>query len=188
MLIRYINIKRKKMNKKKNSPRVLLFDIETAPILARVWGIWDQTVGLNQIVTDWHLLSWSAKWLDDKKIMYQDQRNAKDITNDKKLLERLWHLLDEADIVITQNGKSFDQKKVNARFILNGMSPPSTYKHIDTKRLATKHFGFTSNKLEFLTDKLCTKNKKLTKRKFSGFSLWTACLAGNKAAWAEMQR
>lgn len=50
---------------KLTGPRVLLFDIETAPIIAHVWSLWENNVSLNQIVSDWHVLSWSAKWLGD---------------------------------------------------------------------------------------------------------------------------
>lgn len=177
--------------KNTKGPKILLFDIETAPIVAHIWSIWsDSGVGLNQIVNDWHLLSWSAKWLDDppSKIMYQDQRNAKDVSDDKKLLKRIWELLDEADIVITQNGIEFDQKKLNARFILNGMQKPSTFKHIDTRKIASKHFAFTSNKLEYMTSKLCTKYKKLKHKQFPGHEMWTECLKGNKAAWKAMEK
>lgn len=168
-------------------PKVLLFDIETAPIRGYVWGLWDQTVALNQIAADWHILSWSAKWLGDSKVMYQDQRNAKNIEDDSKLLKGIWDLLDEADVVVTQNGKSFDQKKLNARFIINGFQPPSSFKHIDTLRIAKKHFAFTSNKLEYLSGKLC-QQKKMKTRQFQGFELWKACMEGNKAAWAEMEK
>ena len=35
------------------SPKVLVYDIETAPILGHVWRLWDQNVGLNQIVSDY---------------------------------------------------------------------------------------------------------------------------------------
>jgi len=170
-------------------PKILLLDIETAPILGYVWGLWENNLGLNQIKNDWYVLAWSAKWLDDpaSKIMYQDQRNAKNIEDDKNLLKGIWKLLDEADIVISQNGKSFDEKKLNARFIIHGFKPPSSFKHVDTKRIASKRFAFTSNKLEYLTDKLCKKYKKSKHAKFSGFDLWTQCLAGNKAAWKEME-
>lgn len=169
-------------------PRVLLVDIETAPVLAHVWGLYDQNVALNQIEADWFILSWSAKWLGEKKVMYADQRNAKNIENDKPLLEGIWKLLDEADIVVSQNGKAFDTKKLNARFVIHDMKPPSSYKQIDTFLLAKKHFGFTSNKLEYMSSKLCKKYKKLTHKKFPGFELWKECLAGNKQAWAEMER
>lgn len=175
---------------KQNGPRVLLLDVETAPIMGYVWSIWEQNVGLNQIVSDWHLLSWAAKWLDEPaaKIMYMDQRHAKNIEDDKKILAGIWDLIDEADIVITQNGVSFDMKKLNARFILQGFSPPSNYKNIDTKLIASKKFAFTSNKLEYMADKLCVKYKKLKHKKFEGFTLWSECLKGNKEAWAEMEK
>lgn len=176
--------------KKIKGPKILVLDIETAPILASVWQLWDQNVGLNQIKQDWSILSWGAKWYDPKnpKVIYKDQRNSKNLENDKELLQDLWKLLDESDIVVTQNGKKFDTKKINARFIINGMKPPSSYKQIDTLVLAKKYFGFTSNKLEYMADKLNKKYKKLKHEKFSGFELWKECLAGNLKAWKEMER
>lgn len=171
-------------------PKVLLLDIETAPMLAYVWGLWDQNVALNQVHSDWYVLSWSAKWLSDppSKIMYMDQRNAKDIEDDTRILKGLWKLLNDADILITQNGKSFDIKKLNARFVFHGFQPPSPSKHIDTLRIAKKHFGFTSNKLEYMTNKLNKKYKKLKHEKYAGFELWRACLAGDPEAWKAMEK
>jgi len=181
--------KRKPSGSNKDQPKILLFDIETAPMLGYVWSLWENNVALNQLYSDWYVLSWSAKWLGDPedKVMYMDQRNEKNIENDKKILKGIWKLLNEADIVIGQNSKTFDHKKLNARFILNGIKPPSSYRHIDTKILAKRHFSFTSNKLEYMTDKLCTKFKKLKHAKFSGFSLWRECLKGNIEAWKEME-
>lgn len=171
-------------------PKVLVMDIETAPILAYVWGIWDQNVGLNQIESDTYVLSWSAKWLDDppNKIMYMDQRDAKNMEDDSRIMKGIWGLLDEADIIITQNGKKFDERRMNTRFIMHGMKPPSSYKHIDTLSIAKKKFGFTSNKLEYMTDKLCVKYKKLKHAKYAGFTLWRECLKGNMDAWKEMEK
>jgi len=169
-------------------PKVLFLDIETAPILGYVWSLWEQNVALNQIKQDWFILSWSAKWLGSKDLLYADQRKAKNIENDRSLIKPLWRLLNQADIIVTQNGKKFDAKKLNARFILNGMKPTSHYRHIDTLVLAKKHFAFTSNKLEYMTDKLCVKYKKLKHHKFQGFELWKECLAGNLAAWREMEK
>lgn len=178
------------IRKKTNAPKVLIFDIETSPIEAYVWGLFDNNVALNQIKSDWYVLSWSAKWLGDppSKVMYMDNRNNKDLTDDKKVLEGIHKLLDEADIAISQNGVSFDTKKLNARFAINKMPPPSPYRQIDTLKIARKYFKFTSNKLEYLTDKLCTKYKKLKHAKYSGFSLWSECLKGNLKAWKEMEK
>lgn len=168
-------------------PRVLFLDIETSPILGYVWSLWNNNVGLNQIETDWHLLSWSAKWLGEDEVIYQDQRDAKNIEDDSKLLKGIWELLDQASIIVTQNGKAFDEKKLNARFIMNGFEPPSSYQHIDTKQIAKRKFGFTSNRLEYMTSKLCTKYEKSKHSKFSGFELWKECLAGNIEAWDSMK-
>lgn len=170
--------------------KVLLLDIETAPMLGYVWGLWENNVSLNQVKADWHVLSWSAKWLGDSpdKVMYMDQRSEKHIEDDSKILKGIWKLMNEADVIIGQNSKRFDIKKLNARFILNGITKPSSFRQIDTMELAKKHFAFTSNKLEYMTDKLCTKYKKLKHSKFSGFELWRQCMAGNLAAWKEMEK
>lgn len=175
--------------------RILTFDIETAPCLSYHWGLWQQNIGLNMNVRDWSVLSWSAKWVGDDEVMYDDCREFFDGTaesmfaeiDDSSVIHSVWGLLDQADIVITQNGKKFDRKKLNARFLRWGLQPPSSYKHIDTLQIAKKEFAFTSNKLEYMTDKFCTKYKKLTHGKFPGFNLWKECMLGNEEAWEEMK-
>jgi DNA polymerase elongation subunit (family B) len=169
--------------------RTLILDIETRPVLAWVWGLKDQNIAVNQIFSDWRVIAWAAKWLGDapNKVIYMDQRKAKGTDNDKPILEPLWKLLDEADIVITQNGRNFDGPKLNARFMELGMKPPTPYRHLDTYQIAKHAAAFTSNKLEYLTGKLCTKYKKLAHKKFPGMTLWVECLKGNKAAWNEMK-
>lgn len=168
-------------------PKILTLDIETAPIKGHVWRLFKENIGLNQIDRDWYILSWAAKWMHEDGVMYEDKRDSWESEDDSELLKNIWTLLDETDIIITQNGKRFDQKKLNARFILNGMQPPSSYRHIDTCEEAKRTFGFTSNKLEYMTDKLCKKYKKLKHQSFPGFELWNECLRGNMAAWQEME-
>ncbi|BAN92340.1 DNA polymerase exonuclease subunit [Ralstonia phage RSB3] len=166
--------------------KILTLDIETAPILAYVWRTWKENVGLNQISYDWYILSFAAKWLGQKKVMYHSQQNAKNVEDDKGLLLKLHALLDEADIVVAHNGRRFDCKKINARFLQHGLPPPSPYEIVDTLDVAKAHFAFTSNRLAYLTDTLCTE-KKLAHAKFPGFELWAQCLKGNPAAWKEME-
>lgn len=169
---------------------VLVLDIETAPMIVYAWGRRDITIGLNQIKKDWHLLAFAAKKLGapPSKMVYHDQKQTQPIENDKPLLQKLWKLLDTADVVLTHNGKKFDARKINARFILNGMNPPSPYKHFDTLVLAREVGDFTSASLEYLTDKLCVKYKKLKHKKYPGQDLWTACLDGKADAWVEMKK
>lgn len=175
------------MTSKIKGPKILLLDIETMPIIAHVWSLWENNVALNQIQQDWSILSWSAKWLGDSKIMYADQRNAKNINDDKQLLSQIHKLMDEADIILGQNSKRFDVKKLNARFIINGYAPPSKYQQIDTMIMAKKNFAFSSNKLEYLSNTLGVKHKKLKTKKFPGHVLWAECMKGNKQAFKEME-
>jgi hypothetical protein len=170
------------------APRILIFDIETSPLEVYAWRLGDQTVGIDQIKKDWHLMSFSAKWLGESRVAYLDQRKARDVSNDRHLLMALHRLLDEADIVVTQNGKRFDAKKVNARFIQLGMRPPSPYKHIDVLSIKTKVFGFTSNKLAYTTAILNETHKKSSHKAFHGLELWKECLNGNPKAWREMEK
>lgn len=168
-------------------PKILTLDIETAPLEAWVWSLWKQNVGLNQIVTEWSLLSYAARWLGQKKVIYKDNRDAADPRDDKQLLDELWELLNEADIVVAQNGKKFDLRKIKARFVMLGYRPFSPVRVIDTMLEARAAFAFTSSKLEWMSDKLTTA-KKLKHEKFPGFELWKECLSGNVAAWNEMRK
>lgn len=177
------------MSKQKHGPRVLTVDIETSPLLCHVWSLWQtQNIAVGQLKADWFVLAWAAKWLGSSSMIYRDQRSAKNLEDDSAILKELWALLDEADIVVGQNVKSFDLRKINARFAIHGLKPPSPYRVIDTKELAKKNFDFTSAGLEYLSEKLCKRYKKLKHKKFPGFELWKECLRGNPAAWREMER
>ncbi len=169
--------------------RILILDIETSPLTSYTWGTFQQNVGLNQIKDDWVILAWAAKWLGDpaSKTMYMDNRGAKNLQDDKKIVRGLADLLNQADITITQNGDAFDFKKLNARAIINGLRPIKPSQSIDILKESRKVFKFTSHKLEYMTEKLNKKYKKLKHEKYPGFELWKAVMAGDTKAWAEMK-
>lgn len=170
-----------------NKPKILTLDIETAPITAYTWGLFKQNIGLNQIKADWHLIAFAAKWMDKKKTMYLDNRHNKDITDDRRLLIALSGLLNEADIVVTQNGEAFDLKKINARAVINGLPPIKPVASTDILKEGRKVFSFTSHKLEYVADKVNKKYKKLKHSKYPGFDLWAAVLKNDQKAWKEME-
>lgn len=166
-------------------PNIVTLDIETFPNLVYTWGLFKQMVGVNQIVRDWSIASVCWKWLGERKTSYIDcEANP---TDDSELLGQIWHVLDNADIVIGQNSKHFDIRKLNARFIEQGFGPPSPYKQIDTKVEAAKVAMFTSNRLEWLAAHL-TDVPKDKHKAFPGFDLWSECLKGNPKAWAAMKK
>lgn len=171
--------------KHKFEPKVLIFDIETAPLRTYCWKIWQENIGpLNgQLQSDWFMLCWSAKWLFDEGVL-SDRLIGGEVVDedDKRITESLWKLLDEADLVIAHNGKKFDIKKVNTRFLKHGLPPPKPYKIIDTLEHAKKAFSFTSNKLDYLGKFLGLGRKIDT----GGFELWERCMKGENQALIEM--
>lgn len=181
---------------KKNKPRILTIDIETAPLIVYAWGLFDQNISLDMVKRDWHLISFSAKWYGDKKLIYADQRNKKDVSNDLQMVRQIAELLEEADIVLGQNSKGFDTKKINSRIKFwnsrlkgkNKIEIPSSYRHIDTLLLNKKLFKDTSNKLEYQSKTYNTKYKKLDHKEYPGFGMWKAALEGDKNVWKVIEK
>jgi len=165
------------------SAKVLILDIETAPIRAYVWSIWNVNVGINQIQSDWFCLTWAAKWLFEDKV-YSAKLKPEEVKNenDKRIIEGIWKLINEADIVIAHNGEKFDIPKLNTRFIINGLQPPLPYQQIDTLKHIRRQFGFTSNKLDYVNKLLNLERKKET-----NFELWEKCMKGDVKALKEME-
>lgn len=166
-------------------PKILFFDIETAPITGYTWGTYEQTV--IKVLKDWFVLSYAAKFKDDERYFYLDQRFANPLDDDFQLLCGIHHLLSEADVCVSHNGARFDHKKLNARFIKHGLAPLNHFQVIDTLKIARKHFAFTSNKLADLATFLKCDIHKSSHAKFPGFSMWDECMKGNHEAFEEME-
>lgn len=166
--------------------KILLFDIETAPVQAYVWGLYNEVTSMAMVEKDWYCLCWCAKWLDSKEMitgsLHESKSYKKDPENDKEIMVKLWKLLDEADVVIAHNAVKFDVRKVNARFLQHDLTPPSPYKVIDTLQAARRYFKFTSNRLGDLGVFLKVGKKIDT----GGFELWKGCLRGDKKSWNHM--
>jgi DNA polymerase III epsilon subunit-like protein len=172
-----------------NPPKILILDIETSQLHAKIWRPGQQYVTADRVIKDWSILSWSAKWLGspEDKVMYSDTRNEKDPRNDKKIVKQIWDLMEEADIILTQNGKKFDEPKLKARFNFYKLGMPSHYEHWDALKIARKHLGEISLSLGFVTKKFCKKFTKSGHKKFPGVALWDACEDKNIEAFMEME-
>lgn len=166
-------------------PKILFFDIETSPVMADVWSLWNNNVGLNQIHRDWFMLSWAAKWLGESEVFYDDlfRKLQPPYEDDLPIICTLWDMLDRADIIVGHNLKKFDNKKFKARCLYHGITPPSSYRMIDTLSIAKQEFALTSNKLDFLATHLGLANKV----HHEGHQLWVKCIAGVKEAWDIME-
>lgn len=131
--------------------KILLFDIETAPMEVRSFQKWGVNIGDNMIMKDWYMICWSAKWLFEDKVfsMCQTPAEARE-RDDKRITQGLWNMLDEADIVVAHNLNKFDKKRANTLFLKHGLSLPSPYHGIDTLLHARKTLAITSNRLDYI--------------------------------------
>ena len=163
--------------------KVLIIDIETAPLLSYTWGIWQQNISLNAIESDWFCLTYAAKWLFDEKVYHGRLTGAEALRqDDSRIIKSIWGLLNEADIVIAHNGAKFDLPKLNTRFIIHKMHPPLPYQTIDTLQVVKKQFSFTSNKLDYVNQMLSLPRK----IENEGMPLWIKCYKGDNKALKTM--
>lgn len=187
-LSRYLRLARRyKLDKPENAevihnPKILILDIETAPMEAYVFGLWKQNINFDFLTSDWYMLSWAAMWLDEEDI-YSDVLTGEEAIheNDKRICKSLWKLLEISDICVAHNGVQFDLKKIRTRFIINGLPPFSPIQIIDTKIIAKKVFGFASNKLDQINRQLGIERKIETDA-----TLWVNCRKGDESALLEM--
>lgn len=161
-------------------PKILVLDIETRPNLAYVWGLWDQNVGLNQLVQAGSVICFAAKWVGKQKVHFaSDFHDGHD-----KMVAKAHELIDEADAIVHYNGRAFDLKHLRREFLMAGLGPPSPHVDVDLLSVVRSKFKFASNKLAHVSVELGLEGKAET----GGFDLWLGCLAGDKKAWATMRR
>lgn len=158
--------------------KILLLDIETSPNVAHVWGLWKQNISINQLLNSSFVMCWSAKWLGKDQIFYGSVRRGK-----RKMLNRIYNLLELADAVIHYNGSRFDIPTLNKEFLLANKTPPSSFQEIDLLKTARNKFKFPSNKLDYIAQTLGVGSK----TKHAGHQLWVDCLAGDANAWVMME-
>lgn len=160
--------------------KTLFIDVETAPNIATLWGIWNQNVGINQLLETSRVMCYSAKWKDEPHYVYFGSEHD---MGHEEMIKSLHTSLDEADAIIHYNGKKFDVPTINREFLKYGMLPPSPYKQIDLLHTVKKQFRFVSNKLDHICDELGIGRKLET----GGHELWLKCMDGDADAWKIME-
>lgn len=157
--------------------KILLYDIETSPNIGYTWEKWEQNV--IAFKKEREILCFAYKWLGETQVKTVSKEGQKD---DKKVVEALHKLFEEADIVIAHNGDQFDQKISKARMIFHGMMPPRILQSVDTKKAAKSYFKFNGNSLNELGQLF----KLGKKEKHPGFDMWLGCMADKPSAWKQM--
>lgn len=160
--------------------RILCLDIETSPNVVYTWGLFDQNVGLNQVISQTAVICFAAKWLGERKIhFYSDHHDGHEA-----MVQAAHDLLSEADVVMHYNGRRFDIPHLHREFVEAGMTPPEPFDQIDLLTVIRGNFRYVSNKLDNISKQLGLAGKV----SHEGFDLWRKCMAGDDAAWRRMRR
>lgn len=166
--------------------RILIFDLEVAPIEGKAWPPkWDTNM-LEVDEVD-HLLAVGYMWLGDDEatvVSLPDfprnyRRNRRD---DSRLAKLLADLFEEADVVVAHNGRSFDWKVGQTRMAANGLTAPAPKPMIDTRLVIRREFRLYSNSLDDAAHYFGL-GSKLT---HTGWHLWSQVLKNDPEAWETM--
>jgi DNA polymerase elongation subunit (family B) len=160
--------------------RLLTIDIETRPIEAYAWALWDQNIGINQIKDPGALLCFAAKWHGESGVTFFSEWEH----GRKKMAVALHRLFDEADGVIGWNSDKFDIRWIYAQFLEFGMAKPSPFAKIDLMKSVKRQTYLPSFKLDYVAQWLGLGRKVQT----GGFDLWRDVLDGCTKARAKMRR
>lgn len=169
-----------------NGAKVLVLDIETAPMIGYLWSMWQNGTNLSAIESQTYILSWAAKWVGHDTVfadaLYYNPDYTAGTEDDKRMLEGLWNLIDEADFVVGHNSDQFDLKWIRGRFLLAGMPPTSPTRPIDTLKIVKRNFKFNSNKLENILQLMYGEGKMDS----GGMPTWIGCVKGDAESWENM--
>lgn len=152
------------------------FDIETSPLVALVWGRYQQNAA--KVLQESELLT--AAW------QFGNEKKPKSIRRDAVpgVMGQLWEVLDRAEVVIGHNIQKFDRKKMNTFFAKCGLPPVSDYQIIDTLTEVKKNFALSSNRLGDVCEYFGLGKKAET----GGIDLWDAARLGDKKALVALEK
>lgn len=146
-----------------SNPKILVYDIETTPVLAWIWRCGDQVVRHSQLHEKYNqtkIICVTYRWLHEKKskaLVFDIRRQC-----DKKVLKDFSKLANEADIILGKNNTKFDDKHINFRIFQHGLPPIHDLrrKSDDLERWMRSTFNMQSYALDYFS-KLCTGEGKI---------------------------
>lgn len=157
--------------------RILTLDIETSPHEAYAFNVWQNNIMPNQIIQPTAMLTWAAKWHDDKRVAYRTYY-------DDDCHDTLHNMLNEADMVIGYNQDKFDLRHIDREFVERGYMPTKPKASVDMLKVVKKRFNFPHNRLDYVAQRIIGESKLDT----GGFELWPAFMRGEDEAMRLMQK
>jgi hypothetical protein len=170
-------------------PKVLLLDVESLPNIQYGYDLWNGSKPA-MIIKERAIVTFAYKWLGEKQTKVITSADYQPITksgwnpyNDKRLVEEIGKIINQADYVVAHYGDKFDMRIIRARTLINGLPSIAPVPTMDTYKLAKKYFNLNANRLDYL-GKLLGFGGKL----HTGWELWQSCAEGDLKALDKMAR
>jgi len=140
-------------------PRILFWDIETAPMLFWGWRTGKQYVAHTQIKKGQRtgIICICYKWAHESKV--HSLHWGLDADSSEKMIEEFSRVVASADISIGHNSDRFDIRHVNTQRLINGQGPISWPTSEDTLKQFRKHFYLPSYSLDYISTMLTGSGK-----------------------------
>lgn len=164
-------------------PRILIYDIETSYLILKTFQLLNKNpIPASGIIQERSILTSSWKWRGESKV-YSIAIDPKKPQDDKKIVEKMIELFNEADATVAHYGDGFDHKYILTRALFHGLNPPKPVTQIDTWKIARSRFLFNNNRLDYLGQFLGLGRKIKTDH-----TLWDGCMAGDPASIRKMEK
>jgi DNA polymerase elongation subunit (family B) len=167
-------------------PNLLFVDGETSALLVYAWGLGKQDIDYKRIYKERQVLCIGYAFNDLPVNILTTNYDMFSIHNrdddaDKEMLQEFSDLCAQADLVIGHNIKQFDVGVLRSRIIKHGLPdlPPFL---IDDTYIQTKGIGFTSHRLDYLTQYLG-----IGRKEDHPFEMWVDVMNKVPGAFEKMQ-
>jgi len=157
--------------------KILYLDVETTPCVTYTWAIGPNiSLTPDQLIEDLKVICAAYKWSGEDKV--HELKFKVKSRDDRKVVEKMRDLIDEADASVGWNLDKFDFRVLNKRIIDHRLEPLNGLITIDPLKLSRKAFRFPSHKLDYVAQRLGLGKKTET----GGFDLWKRVMEGDKSA------
>ena len=165
-----------------NQPKICYLDIEKSFNISGHFGAWSQNLRQEAKFRESHILSYCYTFNDDVDIKGSiiPAKELKDdfvnclvegkvhTTIDELLVLELWALFNNSDVIVAYNGRGFDIKEIQARFLMYGLPPTSPVKVIDPLLIVKDKFRLPFKSLKYVAEFLGVTEK----LENCGYVLW----------------
>lgn len=132
--------------------RILGYDVETQAAFVRTYDLGGRGglhVPIQHVEQDSKMACFVAQFKGEKKIHFRSDW----ADGQAGMAKALHELFEEADVVLSYNGKSFDDQWARTLFQQNGLGPWKPFHHVDLYQ-ETKKFRLLSHKLAWVSTHL----------------------------------